>query len=145
MSVHYGHTLVASFCCPSDVQCKTSINTPHTVTDSVCLYRNGCFTVNHELMQSLEESHQAQEASDNQSSSEDETDGALEKEWERVPVSLPEVAGSQTADSYVNSQHSQSQGDGDTQTTGSIAGGLITSAAASVASFWRAATGQQNS
>ena len=122
---------------------------------SLCVLRTGSFTSNQELIQSIEEiRHDVdQQFSSSSSCSEGEDDpdsGQVHtSEWEHVPATLPEAEiPTRTADvSYFVSTQIQSRLGGastraDTQTTASIAGGLMTSAAASVASLWRVATGK---
>ncbi len=107
--------------------------------------RSGSFEVNHELMQSLEESHQSDSSDYDLSTSDDEAD-VPEREWEHVPVTLPDLdVPTHCMETYMSSVQIQSRtsGGAQTNTTISTTGGLMSSAAASVASFWRAATGQR--
>ena len=91
-------------------------------------------------MQSLDENYQMSVVC---SESEDTSSDGEDHEWERVPTTLQEASPPRISDaSYTVSQQAQSQTDSVKQTT-NIAGGLMTSAAASVASFWRVATGQR--
>ncbi len=91
-------------------------------------------------MQSLEEARQlANKNDDVLSSSEDESSDQMgEIDWEEVPTSLPEAVGPFPAyESHMSSTQMQSRA-----LDPSTAGGLVSSAAASVASLWRAATGR---
>ena len=99
------------------------------------LFRTGPFEVSPELVQSLEEGGSSD---DGWSSEEEEEDlGAVERDWEHVPVTLPDVDSVSRIDPY--------QSTSPIRTGESIAPtpstGLMSSAAASVASLWRAATG----
>jgi hypothetical protein len=82
--------------------------------------------------------------SDNDSdSSEDENEGP--GDWETVPTNIPELeVPTRSCLSSTSSVQSQAQTSHllPIDTTLSTAGGYMSTAAASVASFWRAATGQ---
>ncbi|XP_047116573.1 beclin 1-associated autophagy-related key regulator [Schistocerca piceifrons] len=100
------------------------------------LGRQGPFEVDCNLTKSLEE-QLARELGQNESSdSEDESDN-LPMEWEAVPhVSCPE---SSPGPMSLGSQQALTS----TQQATSMAGGLVTSAAASIASIWRGWTGNR--
>ena len=98
------------------------------------------FEVRTDLMQAVIDDHYFT-YSDSDSDDGDEAPGA---DWETVPTNLPEAE--LPTGSYLGSggglpsaSHLYS-----TDTTMSTAGGFVSSAAASVASFWRAATGQSD-
>ncbi|XP_070577873.1 beclin 1-associated autophagy-related key regulator-like [Ptychodera flava] len=127
------------------------LNASHTVRNLMACFnqqtgqlgRNGPFEVNAEMMQSVEESllpyYCFSDDSDQNSSSEDDID--FGQEWEAVPRQLPDTPTrmSETCQSTTQSQaiphHTLV-----TTPSPSSAGGLMSSAAASVASLWRAAT-----
>lgn len=111
-------------------------------------YRTGFFLTNPALINSIEEVRHDMESSSSSSSDNDNDEfdsGHIPtSEWEHVPVTLPEA--SADISYFVSTQMQSRMGSGgtaDTQATTSIAGGLMTSAAASVASLWRVATGQK--
>ncbi|ELT88688.1 hypothetical protein CAPTEDRAFT_175681 [Capitella teleta] len=108
------------------------------------LGRTGSFTSNPDLIRSIEEVRHDREESSSSSENDDDVDAGQEvmtSEWEHVPVTLPEP----TSDaSYFVSTQIQSRFDNQANTTSTIAGGLMNSAAASMASFWRYTTGKQD-
>ena len=108
----------------------------------LCIRRCGSFSVNPELMQSLEEARlaAAEEGTETDPSSDDDSVDAsgCDPDWEEVPTTLHvpeiEIPSPPTYDSRMASTQTGTRLD--------PAGGLVSSAAASVASFWRAATGR---
>ena len=112
----------------------------HTLC-TLLFVRCGSFEVKPELMQSLEEARQLADKNDVLSSSEDESSDQIgEIDWEEVPSSLPEAIGPMPVyESHMSSTQMQPRA-----LDPSTAGGLVSSAAASVASLWRAATGRPN-
>ena len=95
-------------------------------------------------MLSIEESSQSDESDDEMLSMEDEL-GDLPTDWERVPTSLPQMeVPTHSSVTGMSTVQSQAHHVAATSVTPVNAGGLMSSAAASVASFWRAATGQQD-
>ena len=124
---------------------------------SICLrrFRHGPFHVCPELLQSAEDVNgtiaDVTISSSSSEEEEDETDfdqtESVEREWEQVPVTIPEIDSVCTgADSHINPlPYNTTRPNLHTnQTSNSIAGGLMSSAAASMASFWRAATGNKD-
>ena len=88
-------------------------------------------------MQSVEDTLQVDPSSEPWSDSEDEVDHA-EMEWEEVPCSLPELEGpSRSTACYISSSQFNDPG---SQAPPGLAGGLMSS----VASLWRAATGNRD-
>ncbi|XP_078000477.1 beclin 1-associated autophagy-related key regulator-like [Glandiceps talaboti] len=128
------------------------LNPSHTLRNlMICLNpqtsqlgRSGPFEVNAELVQSVEESlvpyYGYSDDSDHDSSGEDDID--FGQDWETVSRQLLDVP-TRTSDTYLSTTPSQMTHHDSTPTASanpSTAGGLMSSAAASVASLWRAAT-----
>lgn len=115
-------------------------------SESSELGRTGPFIVNSELMQSMEDSL-ASDLNMSDSSGENSDENDFISEWEKVHnISYEEMSAvpirvSMSATTTVHS-HTQARHCTQPQTTTSVAGGLVTSAAASVASWWRAALGK---
>ena len=71
----------------------------------------------------------------------DDPDGAPDTDWERVPISTPEDAGERSTDFYPSALGGASSRFAESSVAHtSTVGGLVSSAAASVTSLWRAAT-----
>ena len=85
-----------------------------------------------DVLEALHHDSVQTEESDQEGSDHDEMDAAG-ADWERVPGSLPEVDPYSSGGSAISSDSSQSS-------TITAAGGLMSSAVASVASLWRTAT-----
>jgi len=107
------------------------------------LGRNGEFLVDSTLVSSLEEGCTEDRSSDEGGWSEEDNEDVTvegeegEREWEHVPVNLPDMEIIQGCpDPYQSTSPTHTRTDPST-TTG---GGLITSAAASVTSWWRGYT-----
>ncbi|XP_064621792.1 beclin 1-associated autophagy-related key regulator-like [Lineus longissimus] len=140
---------ILHLCCSQEVNPELlhPLHTLHNILvllKSESVGRAGPFDVNPDLMQSVFDSSHFSYSDDNESdSSEEEYEGP--GDWETVPTNLPELE--VPTRSYLSSTSSvQSQAQAShmlpMDTTISTAGGYMSTAAASVASFWRAATGQ---
>ncbi|XP_066281344.1 beclin 1-associated autophagy-related key regulator-like isoform X3 [Branchiostoma lanceolatum] len=114
------------------------------------LGRCGAFDVNPEMIQSIEEaltsgaSHAMDDSDDDGAAGTDEHD--ISTDWETVPSSQlgephVEYIGESSTSALVSHHRRTSQGVTVTMST-SPTGGLMSSAAETVASFWRTATGQ---
>ena len=102
-------------------------------------FRTGYFEVNPELLQSLEEGA-ASPSSDEEPSDEEEDPEPSERDWEHVPVTLPDMDNMPGGiDPYQSTSPVHSR-----PVDPAAAGGLMSSAAASVASLWRAATSRRD-
>ncbi|XP_067682187.1 beclin 1-associated autophagy-related key regulator-like [Haliotis asinina] len=97
------------------------------------------FEVNESMIQSISDSNTSEESDEEHFVSEDEIDIGID--WERVPhdLEVPTRAGLGTTSTVYTMAYSSQM---NTNTTHSTAGSLMSSAAASVASIWRAATSQ---